>query len=231
MDNSQPATGVLLVDDEPQVRQIVATYLERDGFVVRTAADGEEALRQIGVARPDAIVLDLMLPKVGGLELIEYLRGQGDDVPILVLSAKGQEHQRVAGLELGADDYLAKPASPREIAARVRAVLRRARPSGPEVITFGPFVLNRTSRTLMRDDEPIELRPKEFELLAELASRPGEVRTRNDLLRDVWGSNPDWQDPGTVTVHVRRLRRILEAEAGEPKHIVTVYGVGYRFDL
>lgn len=225
-----PTIDVLLVDDEPKVREIVATYLERDGFQVRSASDGEQALQSIATKCPDAIVLDLMLPKISGLEIIDQLRRDQNMVPIIVLSAKGQEHERVAGLELGADDYLPKPASPREVAARVRAVLRRTRPTGPESITFGQFVVNRVARTLHRDGELLELRPKEFDLLVELASRPGEVMTRADLLREVWGSSPDWQDPGTVTVHVRRIRQIIEQEAANPVHVLTVYGVGYRFE-
>lgn len=225
------APNVLIVDDEPQVRDIVATYLERDGFLVRTAQDGEEALAAIRVKRPDALVLDLMLPKTNGLVVLQTLRENGDDVPVIVLSAKGKEHERVAGLELGADDYLAKPASPREIAARVRAVLRRSRPVGQSSIEFGEYEIDRSARTLCKDSEPVTLRPKEFDLLAHMASRPGEVMTRSDLLRDVWGSHPDWQDPGTVTVHVRRLRRLIELDPAKPDHIVTVYGVGYRFEV
>jgi DNA-binding response OmpR family regulator len=229
MDDCKP--NVLLVDDEPQVREIVATYLERDGFEVRTAPDGEAALTAIKAQRPDAMVLDLMLPKINGLAVLQSLREGGDDVPVIVLSAKGKEHERVAGLELGADDYLAKPASPREIAARVRAVLRRARPTGPVSISFGPFVIDGGARSVTRDGEELNLRPKEFDLLVHMASQPGQVMTRSDLLRDVWGSHQDWQDPGTVTVHVRRLRRLIEADPAKPTHIVTVYGVGYRFDL
>lgn len=228
MDQTRP--NVLIVDDEPQVRDIVATYLERDGFQVRTAEDGEAALTAIRTQRPDAMVLDLMLPKIDGLAVLQTLREGGDDVPVIVLSAKGQEHERVAGLELGADDYLAKPASPREIAARVRAVLRRSRPIGPATLSFGNFHVDKAARSLTHDGEVLTLRPKEFDLLVHMASRPGEVMTRSDLLRDVWGSSPDWQDPGTVTVHVRRLRRLIEADAANPDHIVTVYGVGYRFD-
>ena len=223
--------NVLIVDDEPQVRDIVATYLEREGFSVRTAGDGEEALAAIKALRPDALVLDLMLPKINGLQVLHTLREGGDDVPVIVLSARGKEHERVAGLELGADDYLAKPASPREVAARVRAVLRRSRPVGPETISFGRHVIDRSGRVLTCDGEPVTLRPKEFDLLVHLASHPGEVMTRSDLLRDVWGSHPDWQDSGTVTVHVRRLRRLIEIDPAKPDHIVTVYGVGYRFEL
>ncbi len=226
----QPTPNVLIVDDEPQVRHIVATYLERDGFLVRTAEDGEGALAAIKARRPDVLVLDLMLPKLDGLAVLQRLREDGDDVPVIVLSAKGSEHERVAGLELGADDYLAKPASPREIAARVRAVLRRSKPVGPASISFGRFHIDRSARVLTKDGTPLTLRPKEFDLLVHLAGRPGEVMTRSDLLRDVWGSHPDWQDPGTVTVHVRRLRRLIEEDAANPDHIVTVYGVGYRFE-
>lgn len=221
---------VLIVDDEPQVREVVATYLEREGFAVRSAADGRQALVEIGNRRPDALVLDLMLPEINGLEVLQKLRSGGDEVPVIVLSARGSEPDRVAGLDLGADDYVAKPASPREIAARVRAVLRRSKPSGPLTLSFGRTEVDVTSRRVTRDGEAVELRPKEFDLLVCLASSPGEVMSRQDLLRDVWGSSPEWQDPGTVTVHVRRLRRAIEADPANPDHIVTVYGIGYRFD-
>jgi DNA-binding response OmpR family regulator len=221
---------VLIVDDEPQVRKIVASYLERDGFSVRSAADGREALVEIGRKRPDALVLDLMLPGVNGLEVLRKLRSGGDDVPVIVLSARGTEPERVAGLELGADDYVTKPASPREIAARVRAVLRRVKTVGPTTISFGTVEVDVTSRRVTMDGADVELRPKEFDLLVRLASSPGEVMSRQDLLRDVWGSSSEWQDPGTVTVHVRRLRRAIERDPAAPDHIVTVYGIGYRFD-
>jgi DNA-binding response OmpR family regulator len=190
--------------------------------------------------RPDALVLDLMLPEVDGLEVLRRLRADGDAVPVIVLSARGREPERVAGLELGADDYLAKPASPREIAARVRAVLRRSRPAASGTITFGHHRIDLGARTLLKlgpdgdpstdPGEPVSLRPKEFDLLAHLAANAGQVMTRSDLLRDVWGSRPDWQDPGTVTVHIRRLRRLIEPDPSSPRHLVTVYGVGYRFD-
>ncbi len=221
---------VLIVDDEPQVREVVATYLEREGFAVRSAADGREALVEIAKKRPDAMVLDLMLPHVNGLEVLQKLRAGGDEVPVIVLSARGSEPDRVAGLELGADDYVAKPASPREIAARVRAVLRRSKSTGPRTLSFGTIDVDVNSRQVTRDGEVLELRPKEFDLLVRLASTPGEVMSRQDLLRDVWGSSSEWQDPGTVTVHVRRLRRVIEADPANPDFIVTVYGIGYRFD-
>ncbi len=221
---------ILIVDDEPQVRDIVATYLAREGFAVRTAADGHEALAEIRAQRPDAMVLDLMLPGVNGLQILQQLRDGGDAVPVIVLSARGREPERVAGLELGADDYLAKPASPREIAARVRAVLRRARPAGPSELSFGRCHIDLDARVVAKDGQAVNLRPKEFDLLVHLASHPGEVVSRADLLREVWGSQPDWQDPGTVTVHVRRLRKLIEDDPSSPDHVVTVYGVGYRFD-
>jgi DNA-binding response OmpR family regulator len=242
LDLPQPSSGtfmevrelgrpdVLIVDDEPQVREIVASYLERDGFTVRSAADGRAALVEIGRKRPDVLVLDLMLPEVNGLEVLHKLRSGGDDVPVIVLSARGTEPDKVAGLELGADDYVAKPASPREIAARVRAVLRRVKTAGPTTLSFGTVEVDVTSRRVTKDGDSVELRPKEFDLLVRLASSPGEVMSRQDLLRDVWGSSSEWQDPGTVTVHVRRLRRAIEADPAQPDHIVTVYGIGYRFD-
>ncbi len=227
---SLDAPDVLVVDDEAQVRKIVASYLSREGFRVRTAADGAEAMAELAKKRPDLVVLDLMLPGVDGLTVLRRLRASGDQVPVIVLSARGQESERVAGLELGADDYLAKPASPREVAARVRAVLRRSGSSGPESISVGDLVIDVTGRRLHKGDEEVELTPKEFDLLTKMAGSPGEVHSRSDLLRDVWGSSPDWQDPGTVTVHMRRLRRKLEADPANPIHLITVYGVGYRFD-
>lgn len=228
---SAPTThDVLVVDDEPQVREVVATYLKREGFEVRVAADGREAMAEIACKRPDAVVLDLMLPELSGIEVLRKLRATGDEVPVIVLSARGAEPDRVAGLELGADDYVGKPASPREVAARVRAVLRRAKTTGPTTITFSDTVVDVAARTVERSGETVELRPKEFELLVRLASSPGEVLSRQDLLREVWGSSAEWQDPGTVTVHVRRLRRAIEEDPARPRHVVTVYGIGYRFD-
>jgi len=221
---------VLVVDDEPQVRQIVASYLESEGFDVRTAADGNEALAELARKRADLVVLDLMLPGVDGLTVLRRLRESGDDVPVIVLSARGQESERVAGLELGADDYVSKPASPREVLARVRAVLRRSGNTGPESISVADLEIDVVGRRLKKAGVDVELPPKEFDLLVRLAGSPGEVHSRSDLLRDVWGSNPDWQDPGTVTVHVRRLRRKLESDPANPSHLITVYGVGYRFD-
>lgn len=225
-----PVPDILVVDDEPQVRQVVADYLERDGYTVRAASTGTEALAEIAKKRPDLIVLDLMLPEIDGLTVLQRLRKEGDNVPVIVLSARGQESERVVGLELGADDYVAKPASPREVMARVRAVLRRTGAQGPEEISIAGLEIDVIGRRVERNGEAVELPPKEFDLLVRLASTPGEVHSRAELLRDVWGSNPDWQDPGTVTVHVRRLRQKFEQDPSAPVHFVTVYGVGYRFD-
>lgn len=221
---------VLVVDDEPQIRQIVTKYLEKEGYTVRAAADGDQALAMLAVKRADLILLDLMLPGTDGLTVLKRLRADGDQVPVIVLSARGEESQRVAGLELGADDYLSKPASPREVVARVKAVLRRVRPTGPERIQFGDLEIDVVGRRCLKAGSDVELPPKEFDLLVRLASTPGEVHSRADLLRDVWGSNPEWQDPGTVTVHMRRLRRKTEDDPARPVHLSTVYGVGYRFD-
>lgn len=239
LDNQQIASNtidlktrrcVLVVDDEEQVCSVVASYLERDGFRVVTAGNGKEALLKFYAEGPDVVVLDLMLPEKNGIEVLSELRSSGAETPVIVLSARGDEPDRVAGLDLGADDYVAKPASPREISARVRAVLRRSKTEAVTVLSFADIEIDVTARTVTRNGNAVSLRPKEFDLLVELASKPGEVMTRSDLLRQVWGSSPEWQDPGTVTVHIRRLRRLIEESPAAPRHIVTVYGVGYRFD-
>ncbi len=239
LDNQQIASNtidlktrrcVLVVDDEEQVCSVVASYLERDGFRVVTAGNGKEALSKYYAEGPDVVVLDLMLPEKNGIEVLSELRSSGAETPVIVLSARGGEPDRVAGLDLGADDYVAKPASPREISARVRAVLRRSKTEAVTVLSFADIEIDVTARTVTRNGNTVSLRPKEFDLLVELASKPGEVMTRSDLLRQVWGSSPEWQDPGTVTVHIRRLRRLIEESPAAPRHIVTVYGVGYRFD-
>ncbi len=239
LDNQQIASNtidlktrrcVLVVDDEEQVCSVVASYLERDGFRVVTAGNGKEALLKFYAEGPDVVVLDLMLPEKNGIEVLSELRSSGAETPVIVLSARGGEPDRVAGLDLGADDYVAKPASPREISARVRAVLRRSKTEAVTVLSFADIEIDVTARTVTRNGNAVSLRPKEFDLLVELASKPGEVMTRSDLLRQVWGSSPEWQDPGTVTVHIRRLRRLIEESPAAPRHIVTVYGVGYRFD-
>ncbi len=224
--NIPGAPDVLIVDDEPQVRHVVATYLEREGFNVRSAADGQEALAEIAKKRPDAMVLDLMLPGVNGLDVLRKLREDGDEVPVIVLSARGAEPDRVAGLELGADDYVSKPFSPREIVARVKAVLRRGRLGSEQrssVFTFGSIVVDLNRRQVTLDGNETTLASQEFALLEVFLDNQGVVMSRQQLLDQAWGN--DWiGDPRTVDVHVRQLRKKL----GDDLSLVTVRGYGYR---
>lgn len=221
---------VLVVDDEPTVRAVVAEYLRRDGARVTEVADGREALAVLGADRPDLVVLDVMLPEVDGFTVLEKIRSTGD-LPVIMLTARTAESDRVAGLDLGADDYVVKPFSPRELAARVRSVLRRVRSdSGGVVLDLGRIVIDEPAREVRIDGAAVETTPREFELLAYMAKHPGRAFSRGELLESVWQSSPDWQDPSTVTVHVRRLRRIVELDPDSPRHLLTVWGVGYRFD-
>jgi len=221
---------ILVVDDEPMVREVVTAYLERDGFGVHTEIDGAKALEYLATASPDLVVLDIMLPHVDGLQVLAKLRAVSD-VPVILLTARTEEPDRVMGLELGADDYVTKPFSPRELAARVRSVLRRAVPeNAPRRLEFKDLVIDEESREVVVRGEGVDLTPKEFELLAHLAASPKKVFTRGELLEDVWASSPDYQDPSTVTVHIRRLRRKIEIDAESPRWLTTVWGVGYRFE-
>lgn len=220
---------VLVVDDEPMVREVVSRYLEREGYDVETAADGQEAATLLEKRSPDLVILDLMIPQVGGLDLLREIRRDGG-LPVIVLTAKGDEGDRVLGLEMGADDYVVKPFSPRELAARVRSVLRRSDPHHPDVrMVFDELVIEPAAREVSAGGEVIELAPKEFDLLVFLASSPRQVFSRGQLLEQVWGSSQDWQDPSTVTVHVGRLRQKIERDPEHPRWIDTVWGVGYRF--
>lgn len=212
------------------VREVLARYLSHDGFDVVEAADGDEAVESLDAHQPDLVLLDLMLPKRHGLDVLRHARSTSN-VPVILLTALGDEKDRVAGLELGADDYVVKPFSPREVAARVRSVLRRtAVPAGPVVSSFGDVEVDRGRREVELKGEPIELTRLEFDLLAFLIANPSRVISRDELLKGVWDSSADWQDPATVTVHVRRLRQKLEADPSNPRHILTAYGVGYRFE-
>jgi DNA-binding response OmpR family regulator len=183
---------------------------------------------------PDLVILDLMLPLVDGLSVLAHVRdaarGQEIDVPVIVLTARGKEPDRVLGFDLGADDYVVKPFSPRELAGRVRSVLRRSSPPSTAPIVHGDLVIDGTAREVTVRGELVSLTAKEFDLLAFLASAPRQVFGRGDLLEQVWDSSPDYQDPSTVTVHVRRLRHKIEADPDNPHHLATVWGVGYRFD-
>ncbi|HEU4842263.1 MAG TPA: response regulator transcription factor [Ilumatobacteraceae bacterium] len=227
------APTVLVVDDEPMVREVVATYLQRDGLVVHEAADGAAAQRWLAEHQPDLVVLDIMLPGTDGLTILRQLRAEGR-IPVILLTARADEVDRVVGLELGADDYVVKPFSPRELAARVRNVLRRATPppvaDAERPIEHGTLRIDPATREVHVDGRLVTLTPKEFDLLVTLARSPRRVFTRRQLLADVWDSAPEYQDPATVTVHVGRLRQKLEADPEDPRWITTARGVGYRFE-
>jgi DNA-binding response OmpR family regulator len=224
-------TSILVVDDEPMVREVLSRYLSREGFDVWAAEDGEEALTRYARATPDLVLLDLMLPKIDGYEVFRRIREHGGRTPVIMLTAKGEETDRIVGLELGADDYVAKPFSPREVVARVRAVLRRTdtSTSDPIVMDLGRIAIDTGRREVTVEGRPVRLTRIEFDLLAYLASSPGTTFTRVRLLEDVWDFAWDG-DTATVTVHVRRIREKIESDPSEPKHLVTVWGVGYRFE-
>src|SRR5262245_13307592 len=223
-------TAVLVVDDEPIVRDVVTRYLERDGHRVVCAATGDEARTTIERDTPDLVVLDIMLPgDVDGLALCRWIRSTSE-LPVILVTARGGEADRIVGLELGADDYVTKPFSPRELATRVRTVLRRARPQAapPTRLAVGPLELDATSHETLRHGEPLRLTAREFELLWFLASNPNRVFSRDQLMHRVWGYSSAL-DTGTVTVHMRRLREKVEHDPSKPRLLETVWGVGYRF--
>jgi DNA-binding response OmpR family regulator len=221
---------ILVVDDDPMVAEVVARYLERDGHSVECVGDGAEALRRALADPPDLLVLDLMLPKMDGLQVCRKLRERWP-VPVIMLTALGDEMDRVVGLETGADDYVTKPFSPRELALRVRSVLRRARgtlaPTG-ETTTDGELTVDTAAHEVRLGEKGISLTAREFDLLAFLMRHPRQAFTRADLLEKVWG----WEfgDSSTVTVHVRRLREKIEEDPTVPRRILTVWGVGYRYE-
>ena len=223
-------TTVLVVDDEPMVRDVVSRYLERDGHRVVTAGDGEEARGLIETEEPSLVLLDVMLPgRTDGLELCRWIRSTSD-LPVILLTARVEETDRIVGLELGADDYVTKPFSPRELATRVKTVLRRARNGRlpQERVSAGPLEIDSAKREARRDGELLCLTAKEFDLLWFLASHPNRVFSRDQLMHSVWGYSAALET-GTVTVHVRRLREKLEEDPSEPRLLETVWGVGYRF--
>jgi len=222
-------TTVLVVDDEPIVRDVVVRYLEREGFATLEAGDGNVARHLIQRHSPSLVVLDVMLPGTDGLELCRWIRRESD-LPVIMLTARGEEADRIVGLELGADDYVTKPFSPRELAVRVRTVLRRAQPATPkhERLAFDGLEIDGPTREVTKDGEPVRLTAKEFDLLRFLASHPRQVFSRDQLMDRVWGYEAAL-DTGTVTVHVRRLREKIEADPSRPRFLQTVWGVGYRF--
>ena len=222
--------AVLVVDDDATVREIVITYLTAAGHTVASAADGHEALASIAETPPELVVLDLMLPGVDGLEVCRRVR-ETSDVPVIMLTAKGTVSDRVVGLEQGADDYVTKPFSPRELVLRVDSVLRR---TGEPVVVGGPVtsgtvVVDPGSRVVTRDGERVSMTAREFDLVHHFVAHPGTVFSREELLRDVWGWS--FGDDSTVTVHVRRLREKLEDDPTRPSQLVTVWGVGYRWEV
>jgi DNA-binding response OmpR family regulator len=221
---------VLVVDDDPTVSDVVRRYLEREGFGVRLAGNGQAALDAYAAAPPDLVVLDLMLPGIDGLEVCRRLRKQDRDLPIIMLTALGEESDRVLGLEIGADDYVTKPFSPRELVLRVQSVLRRATPASPQVeeLVDGDLRVDVARRAASLRGKELALTVREFDLLAFLMRNPGRVLRRAELLEQVWGWT--FGDQSTVTVHMRRLREKVEDDPAEPRRILTVWGVGYRYE-
>lgn len=225
---------VLVVDDEPNIVEVVSAYLQRELFNVVTANDGEMALRKVSEHNPDLIVLDVMLPKLDGLEVLRRVRAAGN-TPVIMLTARGEESDKLVGLGIGADDYLTKPFSPRELVARIKAVLRRAtlvpqpEPGADSLLRFTGLKINPRTRSVETDTASLELTAKEFDLLFFLASHPSEVFTRTQLLDHVWDYSY-YGDTSTVTVHIRRLREKIEPDPMRPRYIKTVWGVGYKFE-
>ncbi len=228
---SRVAHHVLVVDDDPTVSDVVRRYLEQDGCRVRLAFDGPDALAAVAEEVPDLVVLDLMMPGIDGLEVCRRLRRDLPDLPVVMLTALGEEADRVTGLEVGADDYVTKPFSPRELILRIRSVLRRVAPAavaGPTMLTDGDLVADTSRRIAHLGGKPLALTVREFDLLVFLLRNPARAWSRADLLDRVWG----WQfgDQSTVTVHVRRLREKIEPDPATPRRILTAWGVGYRYE-
>lgn len=226
---------VLVIEDEENLQEALKYNLEREGYDVLTAGDGERGLNAARERQPDLVILDIMLPQLDGLEVCRILRRE-HDTPIIMLTAKGEEVDRVVGLELGADDYITKPFSMRELLARLRTVLRRARsnpradgPPANEVLTSGDLEVNLAAHTVSMGGVEVEMKPREFDLLALLAKNRGRAFTRDQILERLWGHDY-YGDSRTVDVHVRWLREKIEPEPSKPVRIVTIRGVGYRFD-
>ncbi|MGH3006137.1 MAG: response regulator [Gaiellaceae bacterium] len=223
------STTVLVVDDEPIVREVVVSYLEREGYRTLEAGDGDTARRLVEAEPPGLVVLDVMLPGTDGLELCRWIRARSD-LPVIMLTARGDEADRIVGLDLGADDYVTKPFSPRELAARVRTVLRRTAPSvgKAERLSFDELDIDAPTREVTKNGDPLRLTAKEFDLLWFMANHPRQVFSRDQLMDRVWGYEAAL-DTGTVTVHIRRLREKIEDDPSRPRFLQTVWGVGYRF--
>lgn len=230
---SMNARSILVVEDEASIAEVVSLYLKRAGFSVQVASDGKQAMSIFERQAPDFIILDLMLPEVDGLALTRWLRDRSD-VPIIMLTARREEADRIAGLEMGADDYVVKPFSPQELVSRVRAVMRRggreqADEGNDRALSFNDLSIDPRSRVVKVHDSEVELTAKEFDMLYLLMRHPKQVFKRDQLLERVWGG-AQYIDPGTVTVHVRRLREKIELDASKPARLLTVWGVGYKFE-
>jgi two-component system, OmpR family, response regulator ResD len=226
-----PRGSVLVVDDEPTIAEVVARYLERAGYRTRVAGDGLEAIAAASAQRPDLVVLDLMLPGIDGLEVMRRLREQDHErIAVILLTAKGEESDRVVGLRLGADDYVVKPFSPAELVARVDAVLRRIdnSPAHEAPLEMGDLTIDPAARRVFVGGCEVQMTQREFDVLLFLARHPGQVFSRNQLMDAIWKYS-FYTDTSTVTVHIRRLRSKIEADPSQPRHIQTVWGVGYRF--
>jgi len=227
-----PEKTIYVIEDEPSIAEVVSLYLRRAGYQVQSAADGQAAQQMLEKRLPDLVVLDLMLPGVDGYTLTRWLRDRSD-VPIIMLTSRREEMDRIAGLEMGADDYIVKPFSPQELVSRVRAVLRRGggdkAAESERPLSFEHLSIDPRSHTVLVNEQPIDLTVKEFDMLYLLARHPRQVFSRDHLLERVWGMS-EYIDPGTVTVHVRRLREKIEADPSHPAHLLTVWGVGYKFE-
>ncbi len=227
------AKTILIVEDEASIAEVVTLYLKRAGYAVQVASDGKKAMNLFEHGQIDFVILDIMLPEVDGLALTRWLRGRSD-VPIIMLTARREEMDRIVGLEIGADDYVVKPFSPQELVSRVRAVMRRLGREQVEAgnersLSFEDLSIDPLSRVVKVKEEEVELTAKEFDMLYLMARHPKQVFTREQLLERVWGGS-QYIDPGTVTVHVRRLREKIEEDASQPARLLTVWGVGYKFE-
>lgn len=225
--------NILVVEDEPSIAEVVSLYLKRAGYHVQIASDGRQAMNIFERQMPDFVILDLMIPETDGFSLTRWLRDRSN-VPIIILTARREEIDRIAGLEMGADDYVVKPFSPQELVSRVRAVFRRLGQEQVEAesersLSFDGLSINPRNRAVTVLDSAIELTVKEFDMLYLLARHPKQVFTREQLLERVWGG-AQYIDPGTVTVHVRRLREKIETDPSKPTRLLTVWGVGYKFE-
>ena len=222
---------ILIVEDEPSIAEVVELYLRRAGYAVQIEPDGGRALKRLEVHLPDLLVLDVMLPGIDGFSILRWLRDRSD-TPVIFITARREEVDRIAGLELGADDYVVKPFSPQELVSRVRAVLRRTnREAGlaEGAVTHGDLTIDPQTRLVTVAGREVSLTHREFDLLWLLACHPRQVFSRDQLLEQVWGGS-DYIDPGTVTVHFRRLREKIEKDPSQPERLITVWGVGYKFE-